>query len=42
MTEGRERALNTVAGCDDPAKLKRLLANARRLGDAPMWSVRLR
>jgi len=32
--EGNARALALIAGCDDPDKLKRMAANARRLGEA--------
>ena len=32
--EGNARALALIAGCDDPEKLKRMAANARRLGEA--------
>lgn len=32
--QGNARALTLIAGCDDPDKLKRMAANARRLGEA--------
>ncbi|HEX4694459.1 hypothetical protein [Sphingomonas sp.] len=32
--EGKSRALALIAGCEDPDKLKRMAANARRLGEA--------
>jgi hypothetical protein len=32
--EGIARALALIAACDDPDKLKRMAANARRLGEA--------
>lgn len=32
--EGTARALALIAACDDPDKLKRMAANARRLGEA--------
>jgi len=32
--KGNARALELIAGCDDPDKLKRMAANARRLGEA--------
>ncbi|TPG42457.1 hypothetical protein EAH79_00730 [Sphingomonas koreensis] len=32
--EGKARALALIAACNDPDKLKRMAANARRLGEA--------